>query len=253
MKNYMYILIACGLCAGIGLGTASADPYNVRPVPVSDSSLQDALNGMTISGPGVNVLNDQTPYAVFSSDASGGSVATMMIEITPFADGNRFGIYEYGNPGNKAMIFDGADSPGAQALVGFGAGGNIFVNGAPVALFSDPYRFGFYLDVFSVDGRPAGVNDILGYTVYTEDSLNLNQARALVFGGDDQTIMQLPTWAPGTFTDDEFIIAFDDGFDGNFSDMVVMVESITPIPAPAAVVLGMIGLGLVARIRKFFV
>ncbi|MBU0716881.1 MAG: hypothetical protein KJ749_01425, partial [Planctomycetes bacterium] len=195
------IIVVCGGLAGV----ANADPYNTRPVTINGASLQGVLDGMTVSGPGIDVYNDQSPAALFTNDASGSSVATMIIEIAGYAGSNEFGIYSASNPTNKAMVFAGSDVSGDVATISFMANGDIKVNGAVVANgFSS--TFGFYTDVYADDGNVG----TLDYTVYSEDSLNPGgNAQALVYQGDNATRLQLPGFAPGTFTDSEFIIAFE--------------------------------------------
>ncbi len=53
-----------------------------------------------------------------------------------------------------------------------------------------------------------------------------------------------------TAGDEAYVICFDPGSDHDYQDMVVLVEGANPIPAPGAVVLGMIGVGLVGWIKK---
>jgi len=254
-----------GICLmGLALLTmavsAQADMTNVRPVtevtfrpdpPVND--LQEVFNSITNSGPGIDVGTDQTPWAVFTNDASGGPSATMIIELADYTGTNEFGLFEFTDPSNKALVFTGGDDAGQRRLISFFANGDVDVDGTVVAN-NFGSLWGFYLDVYQagVDVGGDGDPDTLDYTLYTLDSLNDGgMAQALVYRGDDQTTLEITPYMPGIFSDNEFIIAFEDlliapGFsDRDYTDMVVLVESITPVPAPAAFVLGLVGLGVV--------
>ncbi len=228
--------------------TAYADPYyNNRPIsPLGDNgvdnNLQEVFDSITVSG-GIDAIADQTPFAAFSSGASGGSVATMIIELAANPGANTFGLYDIADPANKAEVFAGAQGQGAIALIAFLANGDIMVNGTVMASGFGS-AFGFYL------GVPRA-------TFYSQDVLNPGgNAQALIYRGDGSTVLQIPPYAAGTFGVDEYIIAFEevafDQSDKDFQDMVVMVESIRPVPAPAAVLLGLIGFGLIGWIKRRF-
>lgn len=226
--------------------TAYADPYsNTRPiVPLGDNggedNLQEVFNSITVSG-GVDAITDQTSFAVFSSGASGGSVATMIIELASNPGLNTFGLYDAGDPTNLAEVFAGAQGQGAQALISFMANGDVRVNGSVVAS-NFGSAFGFYLGVPS-------------QMFYSQDLLNPgNNAQALIYKGDGSTVLQIPGYHPGTFGVDEYIIAFEevafDESDKDFQDMVVMVESIRPVPVPGAALLGLLGFGLIGWVKR---
>jgi hypothetical protein len=249
IKKKLITTLAVALTVTMLANTGFGAQVNSRPVTVAGSSLQTALDNITVSGPNINVATDQDPFARFTGTAAGGSVATFAIEIASYASSNAFGIYDSAT-GAKAEIFGGPAGPGNQALISFMADGSIKVNFVTVAAagsFITPSNFGFYMDVVGT-GSP--------YTVYSEDSLNGGNAQALVYQGNDSTKLQLPGLSPGTFTDDEFIIAFEEtmlsagGAAGDYSDLVVLVESIAPIPAPSAILLGCLGLGLVSWARR---
>ena len=228
--------------------TAYADPYtNNRPInPLGDNgsenNLQEVFDSITVSG-GIDAVTQQTPFAVFSSGASGGSVATMIIELAANAGANTFGLYDVGDPTNKAQVFAGAQGQGAQAVIGFMANGDIRVNGVVVASGFGS-AFGFYLGVPNT-------------AFYSQDALNPgNKAQALIYQGDGSTKLQIPGYAPGIFTVDEYIIAFEEvafaQSDKDFQDMVVIVESIRPVPVPGAVLLGLLGFGLIGWVKRCF-
>ena len=236
-------LLACTLLL-LAATSASADPFNVRPVdPLGDNfvedNLQEIFDGITVAGPGIDAVNDQTPFAVFTNQGSGGAIATFIIELTAGSASQSFGIYDSRDSSTYAEIFAGSADSGSQAIVSFMANGDVKVNFATVATFSTEFAFGFYIGVGG--GSP---------TWYTEDSLNGGAPQALVFKGDGLTTIDSDGpggLASGTFGTDEWIFAFEDGAyansDKDFQDMVVLVESIEPIPEPGS--LALMGLALV--------
>ncbi|MFB2938643.1 DUF4114 domain-containing protein [Aerosakkonemataceae cyanobacterium BLCC-F154] len=225
-------------------------------------SLQNLLDELTVSGPKIDTVNDQTGFNLFTNTASSGSVATFMFEIAGNASLNKFGIY---NPsGIKAELFAGINDVSDGTTVNFLGNGDVTVSTIGFAPGNEPdpiikkYTgfgniFGFYLDT------PEG-------TFYTQNSLNPNGfQQAVVYQGNNQTELQIAGRSPGRFTSNEFIIAFEDllrGSSGNsdsdFQDLVVLVESITPkkddvasIPEPGiATSLLAFGLGSFAWILK---
>jgi len=246
----IHSIVAAVLIWGSTAHYVQASPINTRPhVPGGGlSDLQAVFDSLHVSGPGIDAETGQLPYAWFDNTASGGAVATFVIELASFSDSNAFGIYSVLDPSKKAEIFSGATAQGSQALISFLSDGTIKVNGVTVATGFADY-FGFYIDVY-------GDDSVLDATYYSDDALNPGgSAHALIYQGDDETVIEIPGYDEGRFTDDEFIVAFEDGLppgnDSNvFTDLVVLVESIEHVPAPGAAVLALIGSGMIGWIRR---
>lgn len=235
-----------GVAAVLTAAPAFAASVNVRPVTLGSPSLQNVLDSITASGPGIDAVADQSGRALFHSEASGGSVATFIIELAGFASANTFGIYENGDTANRAEIFGGSDTAGDQAFVSFMANGDIKVNNIVVAS-NFGRTFGFYITTPQQN------------TFFTEDDENGGNAQALVFVGDDETMIEIPGFQQGLFTDSHVIVAFEDlalpGGDKSYDDLVVMIESVHAAPVPAAALagipmLGLMGLRQLAKRRR---
>jgi hypothetical protein len=226
----------------------------------AEPSLQELLDDITVGGPRIDTVNNQTGFNLFTNTASGGSVATFMFEFGDYRGINRFGIYN--SSGMKAELFAGINDVSDGASVFFLENGDITVStiGFPPGNVPSPsiqqYNafgniFGFYLE--TVEG-----------TFFTENSRNPGGVQqAVVYQGNNQTELGIPGRQPGVFTDNEYIIAFEDllrsipgNSDSDFQDLVVMVESIKPttpaaVPEPGTVTsLLVFGLGSAWTLRR---
>lgn len=261
MKNFWNYSALAGI---ISLGAMMFLASEAKGVSFGNSwdggvpySLQNQLDAIAVMGPTIDTIADQTNFELFTRAGGGSSVASMMLEIAGLASTNKFGIYN--TNGWKAQLFEGSNSVSDGALLSFN-NGNLAVSrlqsGNDFGNTSTDYLgfgniFGFYLE------RQDGV------TFYTETARNHNQSQqAVVYRGNNQTVLQIPGTNQITFTDNRFIIAFDDllrvgGYsDSDFQDMVVLVDSIEPASVPessttvAMLGFGICGIGLIVK-REF--
>lgn len=262
MKKFLAQTAAVA-CIALGATVSSAASAGAVSFGTSSDgpgkSLQAQLDAITTSGPNIDTVGGQTGYDLFANTGSGGSVATFMFEIAGFASTNKFGIYN--SSGVKAQLFSGANDVSDQSFVSFNDGDlsvitKGFAPGFTGNLTSADYEdfgnvFGFYLE--RQDGK----------VFYTENDRNNNGSQqAVVYQGNNQTKLQIPGKSAGIFTDNEFIIAFDDllrvggDSDSDFNDLVVMVESIEPTKIPEAgtlsglLVFGLCGIGLMLKRQR---
>jgi hypothetical protein len=258
-----------GLASALTLPMMLSGGSSALAATFSNDSLQTALDDITVSGPGIDTVNDQTGYEVFTNTATGNSTATLTFEFSEGATNSNFGIYNVNSPDQKVQLFDGANYSGAGSTVFF-ADSQIAVSnvqfspttGAAVNAGFEFYdydwnEFGFYLE--KADGT----------SFYTQEALNGGYQQAVVYQGDDETVTDLPGRPQGTFTDNEFIIAFEDEWlgsvsGGDYDDFVVIVESVEPVsvsvPEPGAIIsvpepgaiagLGVVGASLLVTRRR---
>jgi len=213
-----------------------------------EASLQDTLNNITVGGnSSVSAANDclsDGSDSTWGVAGSGLSSATMIIELAGQATTNTFGVYDSSDSVKKVELFSGGASTGSQVVLSILLDGSVKINFIDSTVDFASNSFGFYL------GTGKG-------TFYSDSYLNFDgmSDHMLAYQGTGDRI-QIDGYAAGPWGPGEFILAWEDlpfgnyKYDGDFNDMVLMVESVQPVPVPAAVWLfgsGLLGLVGIAR------
>jgi hypothetical protein len=248
MKKTMIISLC--FAAVMFVGSASAMANLIDP---GVTNLQDWLNAMTtapVSGTSsINVYNDNLDDLADSywQNTGGGSVTQMIIEVSGSENTNTFGIYDPLHPETKLELYAGSVDPGETAslitvFMDKNTGLVWLSTGPSVTLTSKDY-FGYYLT------NTSG-------TFYSDTSLNSDKIDHMYAYQGEGDKMNLPLVGSSTITPFYYILAWEDylnlgGID-DYDDMVILVESVMPVPIPGALLLGLLGLGITGlKLRKY--
>jgi hypothetical protein len=255
MKTKLIILSIVALC--VSATPVFAATFSDDPTPM----LQTVLDNITVSGPSsVDVQTDdlsdlQDSY--WQVGGTGGSISTVVIELAGWEFTNTFGIYDASDKTNFVELFDGAATVGSQVLLSVYADGSIYKNLVDTGIdFASLNNFGFYLDATAGNTSAKYTTVAADGIMYSDTSLNadgLNHMYAYEGVGD---IVQIGGLAAGPWASNEYVLAFEDSYnymaDSDFTDFVVMVESVSPVPVPGAVLLGILGLSAAGiKLRRF--
>ena len=249
----LFLVLAVLMAVSMTAGTAMAISFGD-----GGASLQGILDNITtapVAGDSsVDVPND---YMIDSLDSywnvtgTGISGTTMIIELAGYAGTNTFGVY---NSGQYVELFAGSNVAGDQVTLSIKLDGSVYVDNVDKGVDFTNYMFGYYLD--SSAGADGGL-------WHSDTSLNTDSMDHMAaYQGTNTDWVQIADIAPGLWSNNEYILAFEDlaytgepedykyPGDGDYNDMVLMVESVRPIPEPATLFLlgsGLVGLAGIGR------
>jgi hypothetical protein len=255
MKTKLLVLSIAALC--LSAAPAFGDMWNENRQWGSESSLSQLQGVFDDIGSTILAYGDQTNYGIFEPTSASTSQIFVTAAVTWGYPDIEFGIYEYGTPGNMLPIFTLSDAPtaGDSMTIKFNQGLDyVQVVGDSGVVAETTYfkQFGFY-SITTTNLDPLTILD----PYFSEDELNpYGDAHFLTYESKGELVNIGGT---GLYNDiAHWYIAAECDIPTNrttgadFSDFVVQVESIRPVPVPGAILLGILGLSAAGiKLRKF--
>ena len=224
---------------------------------ISGNELQNGLNNIT-DGNFYDVNTSQVANdEVWTITSSGGSVNRLIFEFAGFSNVAEFGIYDVNNTANRVEIFNGASCGTYQCGSNLGLNFEVLanmtgttyqslLNGSSATFSSSTY--GYYLN--------SGAGTFFSQAhLNTELGLGVDADHMVAYKGDDSTRIDITggtNYKP--FSSGEYILAWEDlslsNSDYDYTDFVVLVESVAPVSEPGTLALlglGILGLGFARR------
>ena len=158
------------------------------------------------------------------------AAATIVIELAGSANTNTFGIYDTNDSSSRVELFAGAAGTASQAVLMIGADGSVWINWVDTGIDFAANSFGYYLDS-STRNR--------GGLFFSDTTLNADARDHMVaYQGKGTDTIKIGWHRTQLWGVDSYALAWEDlagGGDSDYQYFVVMVNSVLPVPLPAAV------------------
>lgn len=231
------------LLSALGVLVVAGPSWATTVLPGSEASLQSLLAG---EGYSIDVNADQVlldHYWHVSEGTKSGSWSTLLFEIAGNKNVNTFGIFD--NSGHSLQLFSGASDPEDKVAISWSSTGLLSAQLWDYNNLGDLQSISslaFNIDFDQVFGYYLGTPD---GPFYSDPDMNADDA--------DQMVSYRGTGVNGLSVG-HYVIAWEDlaygGSDKDFNDMVLLVESVQPIPEPATMLLFGAGLAGLAGARR---
>lgn len=239
------------IVTAIALTTWAGSANAIFVSNATGNGLQTVLDNVTLGPvPGTSSIDVNADQLSEDQDSywqivGGASATTLVFELANNRNVNTFGIFDQSDPTQYVELFAGPEGVATQKSLSIAGDGTVSINAVDTGVTFNSDVFGFYL------GRASGP------MFYSDSSLHGGVDQMAALQGNNVDTLNLAGLGPTLWTDDSYIIAWEDlGYavsDKDVNDLVVFVSSIThQIPEPGTLALlglGLVGLG-VARRRK---
>jgi hypothetical protein len=244
MKCFSAVLALATFATGLlatPINTTNVRPATVNPAPGAEASVQSILDAMFGVG-AVNANSGQSPFGAWMSAANPAStIPTLVAEYTANSANQKFGI-AFGMDLNSLFFVDlilGPAASGANAALSFD-GNTLHVGSSIIANCGTLVNCGSFTNQLITQNFFSFYIDTGNNRYSTLDAVNGGTARALSYQQGSST-----NWA----------LAFEEGTDFDYNDMVIKIESINgaEVPEPASFLLlgsGMAGVFFLGRLRR---
>jgi hypothetical protein len=239
------------IAAGLALTIAAASA-NATIIQDGGVALQAQLDSYTQTGFfDVNdaQYNPDEQWSIAGGNNSAFATYLFDVAIDDNSVDHAFGLYDVNDKSNVLTLLNTAENTcqadsGVFSLVCSTVAVSYLGDGhfwnrdsGELAKLGNANKFGFFLTHTDANGSS---------TVYSESSLNVGgNDHMIAFRGDDELLIDIDKnneYAPLGLGD--FVLAWEDGNNFDFADVIVNVESTLPVPEPMP--LAILGLGLAA-------